>query len=344
MGINISEIAPGKGIEMADLRGRAIAIDSYNWTYQFLSIIRDRFTGEPLRDSKGNITSHLSGLLYRTVRLLEAGVKPVYVWDGEPPRFKQMTLEERMRIREEAREKWKEALKEGDREKIRKHAQAAVKLTRDMVEEAKKLLAFMGVPSIQAPSEGEAQCAHMCREGQVWAAASQDFDSLAFGSPRLVRNLNITGKRKMPGKEQYVDVRPELIDLEEVLKGLGIKQDHLIIIGIVSGGDYAPGGIKGVGPKKALKMAQENPDPEKLMDLVESQWDHPVSPRDILEFIKKPPVRKVDIPPESLNPEKLKELMVEEHDFSDERMQNVIDKLQGLSGARSQKGLGAFLK
>ena len=344
MGINISEIAPGKEIEMGDLKGKTIAIDAYNWTYQFLSIIRDRMTGEPLRDSKGRVTSHLSGLLYRTARLLEAGINPVYVWDGEPPEFKMLTIEERMKIREAAKERWKEALKKGDHEEVRKAAQAALKLTKDMVEEAKKLLAHMGVASVQAPSEGEAQCAFMCREGQAWAVASQDFDSLAFGSPRLIRNLNITGKRKMPGREQYIEVRPELIERESVLKALGITRDQLIIIGIVSGGDYAPGGIKGVGPKKALKLVKENPQEERLLALIESKWEHPVSFRDILKFCKNPPVEKTGIPPEKLNPEKLKELMVKEHDFGEERIQKVIDKLQGLEGAKSQKGLGAFLK
>jgi flap endonuclease-1 len=344
MGINISEITKGREIEMANLNGRTIAIDAYNWAYQFLSIIRDRFTGEPLRDSKGAVTSHLSGLLYRTSRMIEAGIKPVYVWDGKPPEFKKYTIEERMRVRAAAKERWQAALEKGDHKEARTAAQGAIKLTKDMVEESKRLLAYMGVPSVQAPSEGEAQCSFMCKEGQVWAVASQDFDSLAFGSPKLVRNLNVTGKRKMPGKEHYIEVKPVFIELDDVLKELGVTQEQLILIGIMAGGDYAPGGIKGIGPKKALKMVQENPDTDKLLTLIESQWEHLVPVRDILDFTKNPPVEEREIPKEKLNPEKLKELMAEEHDFGAERIDKAIEKLQSFEGSKSQKGLGAFLK
>lgn len=343
MGINISEIAPGKEIEMSYLNGRIIAIDAYNWTYQFLSIIRDRFTGEPLRDSKGRITSHLSGLLYRTAKLLESGIVPVYVWDGEPPHFKEWTVEERAKIREAARKRWKAALERGDREEVRIAAQAALRLTKDMVEESKKLLAFMGVSSVQAPSEGEAQCAFMCKEGQVWTVASQDFDSLAFGSPRLVRNLNITGRRKLPRKEQYIEVKPELIELESVLKVLGINQDQLILIGLLAGTDYCPGGIKGIGPKKALKLVKEHKTLNSLLVAIEPHWEHSIDPREIFSFFKSPPVKKLDIKKENFRPDKLKKLMVDEHDFGEERVQKVIDNLTQKTEEGKQTGLGKFL-
>ena len=344
MGLNIGDLVSAKEIEIEYLQGRKIAIDAYNWTYQFLSIIRDRFTGEPLRDSKGQITSHLSGLLYRTARLLEAGIVPVYVWDGEPPAFKRKEIEKRAEIRKEAEVKWKEALKRGEVEKVRTYAQAAMRLTKDMVEESKRLLKYMGVSCAQAPSEGEAQCAFMCRQGLVWAAASQDYDSLAFGSPRLVRNLSITGKRKLPGREKYITVKPESVELEAVLKELGITQEQLVMIGLLGGTDYNPGGIKGIGPKKALELVKREKTLENVLKAVEGKWTHPVRPEEIFEFFLKPPVGKLEIMPESLEPEKLKDLMVSEHDFSEERMQSVIDKLVNKKEAGTQKGLGSFLK
>ena len=273
--------------------------------------------------------------------MLGAGITPVYVWDGKPPAFKRTTVEERIKVREAAREKWKEALEKGELEKVRMYAQAAIKLTKDMVEESKKLLAYMGVSSVQAPSEGEAQCTFMCREGQVWATASQDFDSLAFGCPRLVRNLNITGKRKLPRKEQYIVVKPELIELEHLLKELNLTQDQLIILGILVGTDYAPKGVKGIGPKKALKLVQEKKTLEKVMEGLE--WEHPVTPQQLFEFFKKPHVDKLEIKKEELQPAKLKELMVEQHDFREDRIQKVIDQLTKKKEEGKQTGLGKFL-
>ena len=342
MGVNISKIVPKRDLELLAIQGRTIAIDAYNWTYQFLSIIRDRFTGEPLRDSQGRITSHLSGLFYRTARILESGITPVYVWDGRPPDFKKYTVEKRVEQREKAMTRLKEARERGEIEEIRVAAQQAVRLTKDMVEESKKLLEAMGVASIQARGEGEAQCAHMCKSGQVWAVASQDFDSLVFGAPRLIRNLNITGKRKLPGRQVYVDVKPELIELDAVLKELGINQEQLIIIGLLAGGDYNPGGIKGIGPKKALKLVQEKKDLDTILDGLE--WPFEVPAKTLFEFYKKPDVENVNIPEPELDLEKLKELLLS-HDFSEDRIANTLKKLTGESGKDGgQTGLGRFLK
>lgn len=340
MGISISEIVPKRELELLAIQGKTIAIDAYNWTYQFLSIIRDRFTGEPLRDSKGNITSHLSGLFYRTARILEAGITPVYVWDGEPPHFKSATIEQRTAKREEAHVRWKDALERGEVEEVRIAAQQALKLTKDMVEESKKLLTTMGVASVQAPGEGEAQCAHMCREGQAWAVASQDFDALAFGAPRLIRNLNITGRRKLPRKQVYVDVKPEIIELKEVLQSLGINQEQLIMIGLLAGGDYNPSGVKGIGPKKALARVKEKKTLNAVMEGLE--WQHEAPPQELFAFYKKPHVEKATIPEEKLDLDKLKELLLS-HDFSEDRINNTLKKLTEEKN-QGQTGLGRFLK
>ena len=170
MGVDISDIIEAKEIEMEDIKNKSIAIDGYNTLYQFLSIIRQP-DGTPLMDEKGRITSHLSGLFYRTVNIMEAGIKPVYVFDGKPPELKQKTLEERNERRKISEEEWKKALEEGDVEKARLYAQASSRLTKEMVEDSKKLLDLMGVPWVQAPSEGEAQAAYMAIKGDVYAAA-----------------------------------------------------------------------------------------------------------------------------------------------------------------------------
>ena len=199
MGVDLGDLFDKKEIELTELKGKVIAIDAYNTLYQFLSIIRQR-DGTPLIDSHGEITSHLSGFLYRTTNLVEAGIKPVFVFDGAPPAFKNNTIEERKKIRTEAREKYEVAKAKGDEEEAFKHAQASSRIGGNMIEDAKSLLGFMGVPVVQAPSEGEAQAAFMVREKKAYAAGSQDYDSLLFGASVMVRNLAVSGKRKLPGK------------------------------------------------------------------------------------------------------------------------------------------------
>jgi flap endonuclease-1 len=309
--------------------------------YQFLSSIRDRMTGEPLRDSKGRVTSHLSGLFYRTARMIEKGIVPVYVFDGKPPDFKDETIAQRREIKEEAREKWKEALEAGDTEAVRRYSMASSKLTKDMVVEAKKLLSLMGVSSVQAPSEGEAQATHLLRQGKVWAVGSQDWDSLLFGADRLVKNLAITGKRKLPRKESYITVNPELIELDQVLSSLRISREQLIIMGILIGTDYNMGGVKGLGPKKALQLVNEQKTLDNVMKQVE--WEFKTSPRKIFDFFMNPPAEDTDIKEEKLDTMGLERMLIEEHDFKKERIDSSIRKLKACQEKGKQTGLGSFI-
>ncbi len=340
MGVNLKDLVPKEEVELSSLSGKKVAIDAFNACFQFLSIIRDKMTGELLRDSKGRITSHLSGLFYRTVNLVEVGIKPAYVFDGEPPKFKQRTLEERERMKEIARKKWEEALEKG--EKAITYAQATSVLTEEMVEDSKKLLEYMGIPWIQAPSEGEIQCAHMCKKGDVWASASQDYDSILVGSPRLIRNLSISGKRKLPRKEVYIEIKPEIIELEKVLKFLGITREQLIIIGLLVGTDYNPG-VKGIGPKTALKIVKEHKTLDKVLENVE--WEGDVEAEEIYNFFLNPKATdKYKLEWKEPNREKIVEFMVEEHDFSRERVEKAIDKLEQAFASGRQTSLKGWLK
>lgn len=340
MGVSLGKIVATskKEIDFEFLNGRVIGIDAYNWIYQFLSIIRDRFTGEPLRDSKGNITSHLSGLFYRTARLLEAGITPVYVFDGEPPEWKRKTIDERKKIREASEAKWKEAVEKG--EEAIKYAQGSSRLTDQMLEEAKKLLEGMGVSWVQAPSEGEAQVAHMVKSGQLWGGASQDFDSLMFGSPRLIRNLSITGKKKLPNKQAYVEVKPELIELENLLANLGINHGQLILTGLLIGTDYNPG-VLGYGPVKALQLVKKEKTADKIKKAV--NWESEIPMEDLLEFFKNPPVADIEIEKQKIETEKIRELLVDNHGFAGERINSSLGKLPGIKKP-SGGGLNKFLK
>ena len=200
MGVNLSGLTEPRTVELSELRGRSIAVDAYNTIYQFLSIIRQP-DGYPLTDDKGRVTSHLSGLLYRTANLIEAGIEPIFVFDGKPHELKSGTISERKERREKAEQEWQKAIREGDEKKAFSKAQQTSRMTPEIKESSVELLRLMGVPIVQAPSDGEAQGAYMCAKGDVWASASQDFDSLLFGAPRLLRNVAITGRRKVPGKD-----------------------------------------------------------------------------------------------------------------------------------------------
>lgn len=328
MGVDLRElVSPVKHeITLDDLSRKAVALDAYNMLYQFLATIRQR-DGTPLMDAYGRVTSHLNGLFYRTINFVEHGIKPVYVFDGKPPELKAREIEKRMHVRMEAEKKYREALRRGDLEEARVYAQQTGRLTSDMVEDSKKLLEYMGIPWVQAPSEGEAQAAHMARKGDVWASGSQDYDSLLFGTPRLVRNLAITGRRKLPRKNVYVEVKPELIILEELLSHHGITREQLIVIGILLGTDYAPEGVKGVGVKRALRLVKEVQDPLKVFSLV--KWSSDVPPEKIYEIFLNPEVTddyKLEWrPPDK---ERIMMLLVDEHNFSPQRVENAIQRLE----------------
>src|SRR5713226_3190260 len=256
MGVDLGDLVSRNKISLDDLAGKAFAVDAYNALYQFLAIIRGP-TGTPLMDRQDRITSHLSGLLYRTTNLAERRIRLVYVFDGTPPALKETEIKRRRAVKVEAAVKYETAIARGEVEEAKRYAQATASLKDLMVEDAHRLLEYLGVPFVRAPSEGEAQAAYMAARGDVWAAASQDYDSLLFGATKLVRNLAISGKRKLPMREAYVQVEPELVDLASTLQALQLSREQLVDLGILIGTDFNPDGFKGIGPKTALKLVKE---------------------------------------------------------------------------------------
>lgn len=240
MGLQIGDIVPRKAIEFSQLKGKILAVDASNIIYQFLSTIRQP-DGTPLQDKKGNITSHLSGLFYRNIALLQEGLKLIYVFDGEMPALKRRTIEKRLETKAEARAKYEEAVSEEDIEKMKRYSQQFARLTPEIKKESMELLEALGIQVVQAPSEAEAQASYMARKQVAWACASQDYDSLLFGTPRLLQNLTLARKRKTVSG--FVYISPEMIELEHVLNSLQINLDQLICLGILSGTDYNPGGV-----------------------------------------------------------------------------------------------------
>ncbi|MBW2976288.1 flap endonuclease-1 [Candidatus Woesearchaeota archaeon] len=343
MGVAFKDLIKPKEIDLGFLKNKIIAIDTYNILYQFLATIRG-IDGTLLADSKGNITSHLVGLFSRTTSLMQKGIKPVFVFDGKPPELKQKVHEQRNKLKSEAEKKFLEAKKKEDREEMKKYAPRTSRLSKEMVEEAKKVVSLLGLPIVQAPSEGEAQAAYMVKENKGFAVGSQDFDSLLYGATNLVRNLSISGKRKKGRAIGYENVNIELIGLPENLNSLGIDINQLIALAMVIGTDYNPGGIKGVGPKNALKLVkQHKTDFDSLFK--EARWedffDFPWT--EVYYLIKKMPVTsdyKLDWG--EVNGEELCRLLVEQHDFSEQRVKTALEKLNKTTAEKQQKSLGDF--
>jgi len=326
LGVNLKDLVPKNVVSLEQLKGKSLAVDAYNALYQFLAIIRQP-TGEPLTDSHGRITSHLSGLLYRNSNLVEMEIKLVYVFDGKPPSLKIQEVERRRMIKEQAALKYEEAIKKGDLEEARIYAQMTSKLEDSMVEDAKRLLTLLGIPWVQAPSEGEAQAAYLAIKKDVWATASQDYDSLLFGTPRLVRNLTITGKRKLPRKKAYTEVNPEIVELEQVLNTLGITREQLVDVGILIGTDFNPDGVKGVGPKTALKLIKEHGCIEKVLPKI-PEAVFPEDPKEIKKIFLQPEVTddyKLEWRPPDV--EGVVNFLCGERDFSEDRVRKALEKM-----------------
>jgi flap endonuclease-1 len=323
--------------ELSDFSKKTIAFDAYNVIYQFLASIRQQ-DGTPLMDLKGNITSHLSGLFYRTIRLITIGIKPIFVFDGKPPAFKKVLLEreKEKRMAEALMEKAK--LQEIEEEQLL-YSKQSLKLTKKMVEESINLLEALGVPCVIAESEGEAQAAYMVKKGIAHYSASQDYDSLLFGSPMLVRNLSISEKRKLPRRDEYVVIKPEVIILDEVLNNLEISLDQLIMIGIIIGTDFNEG-VKGIGSKTALKIVKQYKNVDDVKKHIKEKYNAEIDNFDeVFEFFKNPPVKDVVLENKEINEEMIVKILVEEHDFSEERIKNAIAELKDAKQKERQTSL-----
>lgn len=337
MGVNLGELIEPEEIEFSDLNDRVIAIDAMNTLYQFLSIIRQR-DGTPLKDSSGNITSHLSGLFYRNINLLEKNIRPVYVFDGAIPDLKEKETTERRKKRQEAKEEWKRLKEEGKISEAYSKATQSSKLTGEMIEESKELLDAMGIPYIQAPSEGEAQAAYMVG-GDVYAVGSQDWDCMLFGADRMVRNLTSRKTRKTSsGKRKKV--KQEKIELETVLEELGLEREQLVMLGMVMGTDFNDG-IHGIGPKKGLDMVKKHGSLQSLMKDDKFEWESDNKPEAVFDFFMNPPVEETDFSYGSPENEEIIEILVDQHDFSQDRINSKLKDLKKALESR-QSGLGSF--
>jgi len=342
MGLNIREIIPRREIETSELGDKILCVDAFNALYQFLSTIR-QLDGTPLMDSKKNVTSHLSGIFYRNINLMNEGIKLIYVFDGKAPALKAKTHKKRQEVRDIAKGKYETAKEEVNVMGMKRYSSQLLRLDDEMIAESKELLVAMGIPVLQAPSEGEAQAAYMARiNPKIYASVSQDYDSLLFGASRLIRNLTVARRRK--SYNGYIEIKPEIIELEKVLNFLEINLEQLICLGILVGTDYNPKGIPGIGQKKALELVKRYKYPYDIFQSVEEQiLSLPEEDRfnwqEIFELFHKPDISNEDFEFQQFDEDKIKEILVERHEFSEERVQKQVDKLKEIKERSQQKNL-----
>ncbi len=326
MGLNLKELVVREKTTLEAFSSKVIAVDAYNAIYQFLASIRGP-DGLQLSDSEGRITSHLSGLLYRNINFLSLGIKPVYVFDGKPPSLKTAEIERRKQIKKDATVKYEKAIAEGNMEDARKFAQQTTSMKDGMVKESKQILSYFGIPYIDAPSEGEATAAHLTNTGQAYASASQDFDSILCGAKRLIRNFTNSGRRKIPNRNTYVEIEPEIIETQKTIDSLGITREQLVDVGILIGTDFNPNGFDRIGPKTALKMIKQH---LRLEDIPQIQEQlHEIDYEQIRKIFLEPIVADVDeIVFGNVDYEGMTNYLVKERSFSEDRIQSSLNRLK----------------
>ncbi|MQL72930.1 hypothetical protein Taro_005256 [Colocasia esculenta] len=324
--------------------GRKIAIDASMSIYQFLIVV-GRTGMETLTNEAGEVTSHLQGMFTRTIRLLEAGIKPVYVFDGQPPDLKKQELAKRhctcvcrFSKRADATEDLTTALEDGDKEGIEKYSKRTVKVTRQHNEDCKRLLRLMGVPVVEAPSEAEAECAALCKNGKVYAVASEDMDSLTFGSPRFLRHLMDPSSKKIPVME---------FEIAKVLEQLELTMDQFIDLCILCGCDYCDS-IKGIGGQTALKLIRQHGSIENVMENINKEryhipeeWPYQEARRLFKEPLVTAPDEQPDLKWTAPDEEGLVKFLVNENGFNNDR---AVEKIKAAKDKSSQGRLESFFK
>jgi len=333
LGVNLTPIILKRVIDLPALRGRSMAVDAFNVLHQFLALIRTR-DGMPLTDEEGRVTSGLVGLASRTTRLIaDYQMRLVFVFDGKPPPLKRAEVERRRALRRRAEQEYAAAVEAGDRATALSKAVMTGRLTSDLISDSKRLLDILGVPWVQAPGEGEAQAARMARRGDVWAVNSRDYDALLFGAPRLVRYLTIHGEEWLPSRSRARRLMPEVIDLEALLRHHDITLEQLVDLSIMVGTDFNAG-IRGIGPKTALRLVKRHGGLEEMPDEVAARL--PENYAEIRRLYMEPEVTDdYRIEWGTMQEDELYAFLCGERSFSRRRVEVVADRMRRFQRQRS---------
>lgn len=351
----IADEAPDgyKETEKKSYMGRTLAIDASMQLYQMMIMVRSSGDGGPgqmLMNEAGDITSHIIGMFARTTNMLEKGIKPVFVFDGKPPEFKSGELAKRQAAKKKAHEDVAEAetrLKDGDGDAkeaiddINKAMKRTVRVTKEHNDDVKTLFRLMGIPIVEAPCEAEAQCAELCKSGQVWGVGTEDMDALTFKTPILLRKLTVPDSQKMKVVELHYDW---------IIKGLGLTDEQFVDLCILCGCDYCPS-IKGIGKKTALKLIKEHGSIEKILESIDREkYAVPEALENDLDNIRglftDAEVTKgpMDLTAKPMNEPELIRWLVEDKQFDEKRVTNTIARIKKSKAQTSQSRMDSFFK
>ncbi|MFA5730921.1 MAG: flap endonuclease-1 [Acidithiobacillus sp.] len=330
MGVQIHNLVKDyqQVITMKNLYGKKLTIDAFNWIYQFLSTIRSG-DGQPLKNYNHEVTSHLSGIFYRTIKLIEENIKPIYVFDGKPNALKYQEIQKRKEIRKIAENNYHDIEETDNKTEIKKYAQSTSKLNTTMINSAKELLTALGVPIVNAIEDGEAQASYMIQKGDAWACATQDYDSFLFGADRIIRNLSVGKTKKSHNKTIQNEI--EFYSLQKTLEKLNITQEQFVTIGILVGVDFFEG-IKGIGEKNAYKYVQQYDTLQNIIDNTKDKYNYSQLTPSFIEMVQNiflHPKKNDDYQLQwhKINKEKVIEIMVEKNNFNKERIEKSLEPL-----------------
>ncbi len=348
----LREKAPNsiKQVQLKSLTGYKLACDASMAIYQFLISTQGFNKGYgglvELTDKDGNLTGHLQGLFSRSIMMMENGIKPIWVFDGKAPELKQELLNERKMKKEIAEEKLAKAEEEQDEEAVLKFAGQTVRVTKQMTDDAKKLIKLLGLPCIESPAEAEAQCTYLVKDGIAYGVASEDMDCLTFGADKLVRGFN--------SKDEPVTI----ISLKEVLKELDVTMDQFIDICILCGCDYTTS-ISNIGPTKAYNYIKEHKDIEGVLEFVDydnvnnnkkKKFEYDINNFKFKEarkeFTSPNILRKEDLALTfgKPNEEEIKKFLIEEKGFAENRVVSALNRLESAKNKANQGRLDNFFK
>ncbi|KAF9764148.1 Flap endonuclease 1 [Nosema granulosis] len=330
-----------KGIKERSLgfyADKKVCIDASMFIYQFLIAVRS--DGASL-GTEDNTTSHIVGMFYRTIRLVEAGVTPVYVFDGAPPESKMFELKKRTERREKAEEGFKKAEEGGDKQEMEKFEKRKIKVGKEHVEDCKTLLKLMGIPFITAPSEAEAFCAYLCMKNYADGVATEDMDALTFGAPLVLRNFTASQAKKVPVLEY---------DLGTILKEMGLSMDEFIDLCILLGCDYSET-LKGIGIKRSVGLIKKYRSIEKILEKedIKEEEIKKFNFEDARAIFKELPFLEAEVSEfkiqwEEIKVEEIKKFLVEEKKFGEQRVTKGVEKLLAARKRPKQGRLDQFFK
>ncbi len=304
------------------LSGKKVAVDASLIIYQNLLNIGNR----PLfKNSTGKITNHLSGLFYKIVNYISLNIELIFIFDGKPPSIKSDTIKDRKNKSDSAKVKMNNSCNQEDKDKYEK---SSIRLSKEMIDDVKKLLNLMGISYIHpSVGEGEAYAAELCRIGFVDYVLTEDMDTIVYGCPKLITNC----KDKTIKRKDIISI----FDYNKIISGFNLTHDQFVEFCILCGCDYCSS-VPKLGNVSALKLIKQYGTVEEIIK--NTKYDFPENYLDLFKQSKeifylwkdKIDVNKLEINKSQKNISQLLQFLVKEIEMNETKVQNGIKKIMNI--------------